>query len=51
MGPVGELGEEVEPAAEAVGSRMTTAGGRIALALGLALLAWTVPLFVLYLLW
>ena len=49
--PVGKLGEELKPAAGAVDSRMGSEGGRLVLALGLALLAWTVPLFVFYLLW
>ena len=49
--PVGELGEEAEPVAVAVDSRMPPVGGRLLLVLGLALLAWTMPLFVFYLLW
>lgn len=51
LGPVGELGEVLESAAAAAGSRRWPAGGRLMLALGLATLAWVGPLFVFYLLW
>jgi hypothetical protein len=49
--PVGELGKEIESVAAAGDARLWPAGGRLALALGLATLGWAVPLYVLYLLW
>ena len=51
MRPVGELSKEIEPAVAGRASGAWPAGGRLVLAVGLALLGWAVPVAVLYLLW
>ena len=51
MRPVGELVKEIEPVVAARDSGGWPVGGRVALALALAMLAWAVPVVILYLLW
>ena len=51
MRPVGELVKEIEPVVAARNSGAWPVGGRLILALALAMLAWAVPAVVLYLLW